>query len=446
MSVPGTSIPPLRFPIDLSPATPTPVTVENLKKQLTDIGLTCPDADPDKLKAYISEVEQRLPGGAVQTYQILKPSKDPSLRIAGLHDDYQESSTGNWEPDSTGLGYATTLEYIQQETHFDWLLGNQPGFTGVASNPPEYTGKYDSVSAVKEMFINVAVNASSTLIKGLDKASLQSVLSNAIAPLDDKNAANYDPGPQSRVIFLVEDYDPVKGDAKAVGVLTIWWNLTIKDYKEKKKSPLHDTHLTVKARSVLYSSVETMNADYLAARTHFKENSFLAIPPKPTQVKIFTARPPADEDTFRASLPKIATQDKLQVIVLYAPNLQNVGSIDNTSSDVTTTYEKSVTTGFTFSMSQQLSVEAYFEAGVEVVKAGIKIGLTFTFTEEWSTSTTETMSFAVPGGKKAFTYQGFLMAQILEYDAKSGAFAYKETARLLSNVLATSATPLESIG
>lgn len=438
-------IPRQHFPINLNPATPTPVTVENLKKQLTDIGLTCPDSDPEKLKAYIKEVEQRLPSGATQTYQILEPAKDPSTRIEGLHDDYQQSSVGNWEPDSTGLGYATTLEYIQYETHFDWLLGNQPGFTGVVNNPPEYSGKYDSVSAVKEMFVNVALDASSTLVKGLDKASMQSVLSNAIAPVDDKNAQNYNPGWQSRVIFLVENYDPVKQEADAVGVLTIAWNLTIKDYKEKKKSPLHETHLTVKARSVLYSSVETMNSDYLAARTHFKENAFQAIPPKPTKVQIFTARPPADEDTFRASLPKIANQDALQVIVLYAPNLQNVGSIDNTNSDVTTTYEKSVTTGFTFTMAQQLSVEAYFEAGVEIVKAGFKVGLTFTFTESWSKSTTETMSFSVPGGKKAFTYQGILMAQILEYDAKSGSYSYKETARLLSNVLATSATPLEDV-
>ena len=45
-------IPRQHFPINLNPATPTPVTVENLKKQLTDIGLTCPDSDPEKLKAY----------------------------------------------------------------------------------------------------------------------------------------------------------------------------------------------------------------------------------------------------------------------------------------------------------------------------------------------------------------------------------------------------------
>lgn len=435
-------IPRQKIPVQLIPATPTPVTVTGVKQQLDDIGLNCALAAEDLLEEYIKEVEARLPNGGSQTYQILKPTKDPSLRVAGLVGDYEQSSIGNWEPDSTGLGYAPQLEYIQYETHFDWLLGNQPGFTGVVNNPPEYKGRYGSVDAIKEMFINVAINASATLIKGLDKSSMESVLSNAIAPLTDKNAQNYNPGPQSRVIFLVENYDPNSGNADAVGVLTLWWDLKIVDYKEKKKSPVHDTTLTVRTRSVLYSSVETMTADYLAARTHFKENAFLAIPPKKTKVQIFTARPAPTEDTFLKSLPKVATQEKLQAIVMFAPDLQLIGSIDNTNSEVTTTYEKSVTSGFTFTMGQELSISANFEADVVVAKVGGSIGLSFTFTEEWSSSTTESMSFEVPAGKKAFTYQGYLMAQILEYDASSGTYTYKEAARLLSNVLATSAIPL----
>jgi hypothetical protein len=435
-------IPRQKIPVKLIEAKPTAITVENVKKQLDDIGLNCALAAEENLEAYIREVESRLPVGGTETYQILKPTKDPSLRVAGLYGDYEQSSIGNWEPDSVALGYSRQLEYIQYDTHFDWLLGNQPGFTGVVNNPPAYKGRYGSVDAIKEMFINVSVNASATLVKGLNKASMESVLSNAIAPLTDKNAQDYNPGPQSRVIFLVENYDPGSGNADAVGVLTLWWDLKIVDYKEKKKSPQHDTTLTVRTRSVLYSSVEAMDSDYLAARTHFKENSFLAIPPKPTKVQIFTARPPATEDTFLKSLPKIATQDRLQAIVLFAPNVQLVGSIDNSNSDVTTTYEKSVTTGFTFSMAQQLSVEANFEAGVVIAKGGVKIGLSFTFTEEWSKSSTESMSFSVPPGKMAFTYQGYLQAQILEYDASKDTYSYKESARVLSNVLATSRTPL----
>lgn len=438
-------IPRQRVPIALEAATPTKLTVEDLKDQLTDIGLTCPDSAKDKLADYIREVEAKIPVGSVETYALLKPTHDPALRLEGLVGDYEQSSTGNWQPDSTGLGYATTLEYIQYAEHFDWLVANVPSFTGIKNDPPTYSGKYDSIDAVKQMFSQVATDASATLVKGLDKQSVESVLSNAIAPLNDKNAQDYKPGPQSRVIFLVENYNPSTQEADAVGVLTVVWDLTIKDYKEKKKAPLHATTLTVNCRSVLYSSLDAMYADYLAAKTHFKENAFLAIPPKPAKVTIFDKRPPAIEDTFVNSLPVLATAEELKVIVLFAPNLQNVGTIDNTNSDVTTTYEKSITSGFTFSMAQQLSVEANFEAGVVFAKGEFKVGLTFTFTEEWSSSTTETMSFSVPGGKKACTYQGYLMAQILSYSAKSGTYTYKETARLLSNILATSAAPIVAI-
>lgn len=37
------------------------------------------------------------------------------------------------------------------------------------------------------------------------------------------------------------------------------------------------------------------------------------------------------------------------------------------------------------------------------------------------------------------------MAQILSYSAKTGTYTYKETARLLSNILATSAEPIAAI-
>jgi hypothetical protein len=435
------AIPRRTIPISLTAASPTPLTVEGLKKQLTDIGLTCPASEEPKLEKYISEVKGEIPDGLVETYGILKPATEKERRVPRLVTDLAEASTGNWEPDSTGFGYATILEYIQYGDHFDWLLANQPGFTGTVVKPPAYTGRYDTIDAVKRMFATVATDASSALIKGLNKASIESVLSNAIAPLNDANAQNYAPGPDSRVIFLVENYNPDTQEAAGVGVLSIWWDLTIKDYKEKKKNPQHDTTLTVRCRAVLYSSLDDMNRDYLAARTHFKENAFQAIPRR-SKVTIFDARPPATEDTFTKSLPKKATEKELQAIVLYAPNLQNVGSIDNTNSDTTTEYSKSVTSGFTFSTSQQLSVEASFEASAEVIKAGLKVGFSISFTEEWSESTTETMSFSVPPGKKAFTYQGYLMAQILSYDASSGVYTYKDVARFLTNILATSPVPL----
>lgn len=480
-------IPRRTVPIVLNPATPTQLTVDALKKQLTQIGLTCPDSAKDKLEQYIQEVKAALPDGHTQTYAILGPalpgSETVGLSFAELADrvssanktsrlaTLDDAATGNWEPDATGDGYATTLEYIQFEDHFTWLKDNRPSFTGVVDNPPTSTGRYATVDAVKDLFVQVGTTASATLVTGLDHASIESALSNAIAPLNEAGVSDYDVT-DSRVIFLVENYNPVTQEADGIGVLTIQWRLTIKDYKEKKQNPQHDTTLTIKSRSVLYSSLDDMYADYDAAAAHFggpprkaqavraasavvtprpvaatapaaiAPDQFTAIPPGPSKLKIFDALPPADADTFRQSLPTLSNTDVLQAIVLYAPNLQNVGSIDNTTSAATTTYSQSVTSGFTFSTTQTFSAQLAVEASIEVVKASLTVGFSLSFTEEWSKSKTTTIEFSVPPGKLAFTYQGYLLTALLQFDASSGKYSYLSTARFLTDVLATSEAPL----
>jgi hypothetical protein len=492
-------IPRRRIPIQLSSATPTPLTPAALQKQLNDIGLTCPDTATDKLRQYIAEVQSQLIDGHTQTYAILRPAV-PELMVgngsgaisfAEVADAAQaagqtsrlavtlaESSVGNWEPDQTGLGYGPELEYIQFETHFDWLKANVQTFTGVVNNPPVMTGKYDSVDAIKKLFVEVGTTASSTLVKGLDKSSFESVLSNAIAPLAEGGVSNYHVA-DSRVIFLVENYNPATSEADAIGVLTVWWDLSIKDYKEKKQSLKHDTTLTVKCRSVLYSTLDALFGDYEAAKAQFSggvayaggppaggtplggsslgspvpgrgrsgaDRSGLAalqdIPPRPGKLTIFDKLPPANRDTFSKSLPTTATADRLQAITLYAPDLQSIGSIDNSTSDATSSYSQSVTSGFTFSTTQTFSSQLSVEVSIEIVKAGLTLGFSLSFTETWDKSTTTTMEFSVPPGKKAFTYQGYMLAAVINFDARTGEYSYLSTGRCMTPVLATSHVPL----
>jgi hypothetical protein len=171
-------------------------------------------------------------------------------------------------------------------------------------------------------------------------------------------------------------------------------------------------------------------------------DEFTAIPPGPGKLKIFDSLPPADLDTFRQSLPTLSTTNYLQAIVLFAPELQNVGSIDNTTSAATTTYSQSVTSGFTFSTTQTFSAQLAVEASIEVVKASLTVGFSLSFTEQWSTSKTTTFQFSVPPGKRAFTYQGYLLTALLQYDASSGKCSYLSSARFLTDVLASSDAPL----
>lgn len=445
-------IPKKRVPITLKKETPTELTVDSLQKQLHNVGLKCKHTDKEKLKEYKTEVISQFPHGQVETFGIFKHKKSTngSPNFTGEFGSFEanyngleSSSKGNWEPSETGLGYSSELEYIQFPTHFDYLMKHRPSFTGVTEEPPPYKGKFDTVEAVKKLFVNVGTTASSTLVNGLDKSSIESVLSNAIAPLNDKNAKDYDEK-DSRVIFLVDNYNEKSGEADAIGVLTINWHLTIKDYKEKKKSLKHKTCLKIRARTVLYDDINVLHADKKFVESHFKSKAFcLSIPPKHHELKIFDSRPPASENTFNRGLPVIAKEKYVEVIVLHSANLEEVGCLDNTNSDVTSKYSKSTTSGFTFSMSQTLSAELSFEANIEFVKAGLKIGFSLTFTETWNKSQTETIDYSVPAGKKAFVYQGYLRSSILRYNPDSDTYKYVDNGRFLTNIFKTSDKPIQ---
>jgi hypothetical protein len=448
----------MALPIDkvklsLKSATPTRLTAVGLKTQLTNIGLTCDDTLLAVLDTKIQEVRAQIPGGSIQSFGILQPRDTTEAALTGLLANLKDTATGNWTPDDVGQ-WQTKLAFIQQQDHFTWLKTNRSStFGGIENNPPQYSDIVATIDAIQKQFIMLGVNASATLIKGLDKTALEAILSNAIAPVTDKNASDYNPDSKwdSRLIYLVDNYNPVTKEADGVGVLTIEWLLRIKDYKVKKQEPSHDTKLTVKSRSILYTSGAPLEADYAASKAQFREHAVAlgvaalgGIPINPTKVTIFPKRPPAVEATFNQSLLKKSQTGEVEVIVLYAPDLQIIGSIDNTKSATTTTYSESVTTGFTFSTTQELSIAASLEADFEVVKAGLTVTASISFTEEWSQSRTVSMSFEVPPGKKAFNYQGYILAEILSYDTKAGTYSYTgNSARCLTNVLTSTNDPID---
>lgn len=442
-------IPRKMIPIVLKQTTPTELTPARLREQLHNIGLTCEHTDEQRLKRYIDDVRKEIPKGRTETFAIFKPQESRPTLSAWFDtslDDWELSSLGNWEPDGPGMGYGPDLHYLIFKQHFDWLRDNRPSFPS-AEEANAYKKRYDSVDAIKEAFKELATTASAALVKGLNKDSIESIFSNAIAPLNDKNARDYDKK-NSRVVFLVENYDPASREAEGIGALAVEWHLMIKDYKEKKKLS-HDTELKIEARSILYGDLAAMKADLLAAKAHFKGRAFagrgaalMGIPAKDTAIEIYEKRPPANETTFLKSLPLDSDSEKARVMVMFTPDLQNIGSINNSGSKATATYAKSVTTGFTFSSTQQFSIKSEFEAGIVLAKGSLEIGFTLSFTEQSSKSTTETINFSVPPGEIAFTYQGDVRCQILEYDPVMDTYQYKASSRFLSPVIASTKEPI----
>ncbi|MFT2019165.1 hypothetical protein ACMA1D_25475 [Streptomyces sp. 796.1] len=161
-------------------------------------------------------------------------------------------------------------------------------------------------------------------------------------------------------------------------------------------------------------------------------------------VKIFQDRPGASKEVFDQSVVFQQDSSTVRALTLYTPDLQNVGCIDNTGSAATTSYAKSVSTGFTTSLTTTFSLETSAEVSIEVVKASLTVGFSLSFTEQYSTVTTQTMTFSVPPGEKAFTYQGFIRTVVIEHNTsnRSYSFVAGSEGKFLTEVLVTSPVPV----
>jgi hypothetical protein len=188
-------------------------------------------------------------------------------------------ATANWTINAEGDGYGPQLEVIQYPTHFDWLYDNRAsnGFTGVKGDQPAISGNYPNAAAIQKLFVDTALAASATLVKGLDKDAMKAALTNVIAPLSDASLSNYTMPEQgkdrpSMVVFVVDNYDPKTKIADGLGVLYFNWSLSITDYKRKSKDggDTHPTTLQVNAGSVLYDGPDTLCSNYNAVVTQFK--------------------------------------------------------------------------------------------------------------------------------------------------------------------------------
>jgi hypothetical protein len=443
-----------KIPLDLASATPTALTPENLQAQLNDIGLTCKYTSRYNLSAFIGEVKSQIPDTpeATQVWGIVNPAAALAApegyeRAMAAALSAGDAPTGNWTPNPQALGYATYLHYVV--AHYDWLKANRPTFTG-QREANNYSQAYDSVESIKSAFVNLATNMASVVASGLNRAAIEATFSDIISPMTDSQAKDYDKT-DSRVLMLVDDYDPTADTANGIGVLMVEWRLVIKDYKKKKEAMKYNTTLDITATAVEYGAVAPLMADYNAALAHFKTTLDAAavaltgngtIPPRDTKLTIFAQLPSADQDTFQRSLPLVATAQESEVIVLYAPELDNIGSIDNSNSDASTSFSKSMTSGFSFSSTQSLKIGAEFEAGALFAKAKFTMEFTLSFSQTSSRSSTETIAFDVPAGKKCFTYQGTLNAAVLTFDAQEGTFTYTNAGRFQTPILATSRTPL----
>ena len=167
-------------------------------------------------------------------------------------------------------------------------------------------------------------------------------------------------------------------------------------------------------------------------------------PPPGHELKIFDSEPIAlTEDVFNAGVPSTATQQEELSIILYSPNLQLIASLDNTESKVTSSYTTSVTTGFTFTASQSISVTEEVGVNIEIVTEKTSVTMAMSFSEQWNKSTTQSMTFNCPPGELAFVYQGTLFSRVLGLNSSTAQYEWHTPpSRALTQVLITKETPI----
>ena len=168
------------------------------------------------------------------------------------------------------------------------------------------------------------------------------------------------------------------------------------------------------------------------------DNSFDII----DEVTVFDSLPPANSDTFMQSLLCTTDENYTDAMVFYSSDVQKIGHIDNTGSNATAKYVKSVTSGFVTSIAFGMSTETNVELNAEVVKVGTKIGFHVSLTDQWTKTQTETIEFNVPAGSSAFLYQVIIQCARLRLNNATGKYSYVDHGKFLTNSYKTTDKPL----
>lgn len=438
-----------KVPIELKKVVATKVEASDLKKELNRIGLTCAHTEEKRLEQYIQDVVKKFKGGKNQGFGTYEYRKEAN--IMGENAMLKFNSHGNrkeffnncvvdldinnsWDIVDEIDPYTIDLSVIGMSKYFDFLKDKYIGFPG--NMGVRSINKEDAApEVVKETFLTLANSLASSLIDGIDEETLESFLAHLIksVPEGEKDYNQHD----ERFMFIVQGYDPEKGECESVGVVGAKFSITIKNYANKKENP--NCYINVEMRSFMSSDPDEIKrlADYVR-ENYEKEMKRQALMPIGNKVKVFETLPQANEDTFNHSVMLEKKGNLMSALVFYSPNIENIGMLDNRDSSASSQYSKTITSGFTFTEAEKIGANVSCEIGCEFAKMSISMNMEVSMTEQWNKSQSETISFTVPGKQRAYMYQFYIHTAILYYDLETFKFYYGESGRFLTNVVRTS--------
>lgn len=323
-----------KMKLKLNKTEPSRLEIEELRKQLNDLGLRCNDTSIESLTLYKSQVMQNLPSTKMQACQIARSKNgfsEAAFRAGKLGDtdtpyiddalQLENIASGEWIWDVSAAGYQMELESIQVPVHFDYLKKNRSTFSGLTAEQ-KVNKQLTSVDAIKGLFIQTAETASSTLGKPLNKDSVEAFYTNVISTLNDSDVKTDYEKSDSAILFLTLNYNEDMGECDGVGVINISWTITIKNYQRKTKNggDYHDTTIDVFCRGAFYSNPDVLEGDYNAVKNAFKDaRCLMQYPEKPVTVSVFDTLPTANQESFCSGLPGAVTDTYTDSIILHSP-------------------------------------------------------------------------------------------------------------------------------
>lgn len=450
-----------KIKIKLEQSEPTKLDPKKLTDQLNAIGLYCEETWGEKLNNNIEEVVNKVGVGKLTTFGVYRDKGGlfieniPSDKVIKLRKNnietlnallekrFSKEASGEWTEQSAGEFLAKLL-VIQQKDNYKYLKENVQDFPYAESPAQEKKRNVTTVEAIKDMFCEAALSCTEATVDGIDDTTLRATFSNALSTVNESSFQEDYDASNNRVITLLLNYDKNTSECDGVGIVTCEWRLRIKNYKEKKNDPRHETILNIESRSALYTDIATLNKHYDLA-TKKRDllgclcNNPIKIVPK---IKVFDRLPIASMETYLASLPCEKNTDYSDALVFYSADVQKIGFVDNTLSEADASYSKSITSGFMTQTEVNVSTEINYEINAEVVKLGTTFGFNTSLTNQWSETQSETISFQVPAGKKAFLYQVTLLCARLRQDNKTGKYSYIEYGKFLTDAYKTTNSPL----
>ncbi len=434
-------------PIDLKPNGAAALTVDILTTELGYVGLNCREARGKRVLKHMDEVIAKIPFQSNQAYGIyecnseqlfVQTNEAAAFEATAMCPFYgvENAIDATWTVDPDGLGYVNELYQVLHPVNFARLKEHFTDFVYIETTPQTTESVDTTASAVVNFFGETLTTVASTMIGGICEDDLKAACTEMISR-NTSTDENYTLS-KSFVVYLVGDYDEETGNAQEIGAVWYDYTLEIKNYENKKASD-HKATLTVQARSVQYTDISILEKHlaYLATCKALGD-----IPPKPLQISVYDIRPEASPTVYSNGIPQEENGVTLPcVLVLHSPELDEVGMVDNTSSETSVSYSITVTSGFTESETLAIGVKTYAEVSCTVTKAGVSLEMTSTVTSQSTQTRSETVTYNVPAGTSAYLYQGYMNYSMLNL-LDDGSYQYAEEAEYRTNIIKTSNTPL----